>query len=445
MAQIGNSSAVLSVIRRVGQHRLTRDYALAGGGLGLARLASVATLVLLTRALAPPAFAVYSLGWATWLLTSQLTSGLDLAYVNLRARGDSEFALLRAYWSLKLRTGTCLVMGTVAIVLSLRGLASWGTADAEAAIIGGASGAATALYQTELSAHQARQQFGRFAIGWVLLNVATLIGTALLMVLQEKSALPYVAVYGIVPLALAAPALARHKTPIDGSTKAQARRKLVRHARWLLPSGAINSFSNRADVLIASALLVTHDFAVYTAAIRFYGLFQFALTSMGTVLLPRASRLGRGTTLRSYISGVLALTLATSLAGLVCVMQSHNIAVLVLGQEYAAAASLMPALSIAAVFFAANITLRLLLLSINRPGAYALESTILLVAKIPAAFLLIPLLGITGAAWSVVVSVLVGTVYLFAVLFADRDRLRALRPAVDADIEPASPAATIIS
>src|SRR5437870_12564137 len=128
MPRIGTYSIGWSTLRRVGRHRLTRDYALAGCGLAVARLASVGTLVLLTRALAPRAFAVYSLGWATWLLTSQVTSGLDLAYVTLQARGDNEPALLMSYWSLKLKTGLYLVAATALLVLVVRGPASWGIA-----------------------------------------------------------------------------------------------------------------------------------------------------------------------------------------------------------------------------------------------------------------------------------------------------------------------------
>src|SRR5947209_8267367 len=83
--------------------RLARDYTLTSGGLAVARLASLGTLVLLTRALTTTQFAVYSLGWATWLLTSQMLSGVDIAYVDLQARKDTQSALLGSYWVLKLR------------------------------------------------------------------------------------------------------------------------------------------------------------------------------------------------------------------------------------------------------------------------------------------------------------------------------------------------------
>lgn len=100
-APVARAPAARSRVTRRRLGAFVRDYVLASGGVGLARLASLATLVILTRALSTDEFALYSLGWATWLLVSQMMSGLDLAYVNLQAREDQRTGLQSAYWSLK--------------------------------------------------------------------------------------------------------------------------------------------------------------------------------------------------------------------------------------------------------------------------------------------------------------------------------------------------------
>jgi O-antigen/teichoic acid export membrane protein len=305
----------------------------------------------------------------------------------------------------------------------VRGPASWGSADVEAAIIGGVSGAATALYQTELSVCQARRRFGRYAAGWIILNSAILLSAVLLVILGVSSAFPYLLVYGVVPLLLTITAATRGLRGTDRTGATKSRAELTHHARWLLPSGVLGSFSNRVDVFIASALLVTHDFAAYAGVARFFGVFGFALTAMGTVLLPRASRLGRDTSLRSYLSAALGLIAATGLVGVVCVWQAHNVTLLLLGSAYTSAASLMPAICVAAVFLASSVTLGYLLLSVGRPGAFAFVAALVLVAKVVAALLLIPILGATGAGWSLAAGYATATFFIGIVIFVDRERL----------------------
>jgi O-antigen/teichoic acid export membrane protein len=425
-AQVQSIGSMLwGVPRRVFVSRLARDYTLAGGGVGLARLASVATLVLLTRALTTHEFALYSLGWATWLLTSQMLSGIDIAYVDLQAREDDAGAFLRPYWSFKLTAAGWLMIATIIVIILLRGPASWGRTEVEAAIIGGASGVATALYQTELSVRQATRRFGRYAIGWILLNGSILIGTISLVVVGVDTAFPYLVAYGAAPLVLIVFAGARRLRSTTLTRSAKSRAEIVRHAKWLLPSGILTSVSSRIEVFIASALLFAHDFALYGAMSRFFGVFGFALTSMGSVLLPRASSLGRDTSVRSYLTAAAGLIGATGFVGALCVWQAHRVTLLLLGEAYVGAASLMPAICVAATFLAADVTLGYLLFSIGRPGAFAFLAALVLVAKVVAGLLLIPVLHATGAAWSLAAGYVTATTFIAVMLFVDRERLSA--------------------
>jgi O-antigen/teichoic acid export membrane protein len=247
----------------------------------------------------------------------------------------------------------------------------------------------------------------------------------LLVLVGIASAFPYLLAYGLVPLVLTLIAAGASREHRHGDP-AEARRwraELARHARWLLPSGVLTSVSNRVDVFIASALLVTHDFADYAAVARFFGVFGFALTTMGSVLLPRASRIGQDTSLRSYLAGAFGLITATGLVGLLCIWQAHNLALLLLGSSYVSAASLVPAICVAGVFLAAEVTLGYLLFSVGRPGAFALIAVLVLIAKVIAALVLMPALHATGAAWSLAAGYATATFFIAAMIFLDRQRL----------------------
>jgi O-antigen/teichoic acid export membrane protein len=415
-----------TAVPETGQQRTRagRDYLLVGGGMGVARLASLATLVLLTRVLASPEFAAYSLGWAMWLLVSQLVSGIDVAYVDLQA-AESSSDLRGSYWRVKIEASVALACAALVGIPAVGAIASWSPSEMVAAMVGGVSGSLTALYQTQLSIFQARQTFGRYAAGWIALNGLSLVITATLIVLGVHWAAPYVAAYGVAPLLLLGVSSVRLTVAAD---RGAATRSILRHAKWLIPSGALASFSNRADVLVASALLLSHDFAIYGAAARFFGLFQFALTSMGAVLLPRASQLRTGGGLRAYLRTALGLVISTGAAGCILIWQSHAFAGLLLGASYTGAATLMPALTTAAVLLAASVPLGWLLFTVRRPGAFALMTALVLVSKTAFAAVLIPMWGIRGAAWSLAGGYLFGLVFMISVIVRERRQLSAPSP-----------------
>jgi O-antigen/teichoic acid export membrane protein len=76
----------------------------------------------------------------------------------------------------------------------------------------------------------------------------------------------------------------------------------------------------------------------------------------------------------------------------------------------------MPALAVAAVLLALNVTLGFLLFTLRRPGSFTLMTGLVLVAKVAAAAILIPQVGTEGAAWSLAAGYAAGDLFLLAVV-----------------------------
>jgi O-antigen/teichoic acid export membrane protein len=91
---------------------------------------------------------------------------------------------------------------------------------------------------------------------------------------------------------------------------------------------------------------------------------------------------------------------------------SHPLTNLLLGERYISAAEIVPAFCISAVLLSAQATLMWLLFTVGRPGAFALLNALVLASKLTAAFVLIPLAGANGAAWSLAISYGMGAIFI---------------------------------
>ena len=108
--------------------------------------------------------------------------------------------------------------------------------------------------------------------------------------------------------------------------------------------------------------------------------------------------------------------------GGVVALERAPLADTLLGAHYHAA-GLVPVFCLAAVVMSAYTSLKYLLLTARMPGHFAAVNTTMLIMKVVAGVILIPLFGAAGAAWSVVAAYTVSTCVI-AVL------VRNLRPTI---------------
>ena len=156
--------------------------------------------------------------------------------------------------------------------------------------------------------------------------------------------------------------------------------------------------------------LTAAAFATYAAPARMFAIVEFTMATMGAVLLPSAARLSSGAEITSDIFAEgSSVTLGFALVGLVvAVERTAGLADTLLGANYHAA-GLVPVFCLAAVVMSAYTSLKYLLFTARMPGHFAAVNTTILIVKIVAGVILIPLFGAAGAAWSVVAAYTVST------------------------------------
>ena len=203
--------------------------------------------------------------------------------------------------------------------------------------------------------------------------------------------------------------------------------RLSVHSRWLVLSSLVYGLALRAELFLATVFLTAEAFATYAAPARMFAIVEFTMATMGAVLLPNAARLSSSADLRGYVRRGVSVTLGFALVGGVVALERAPIANTLLGSNYHAA-GLVPVFCLAAVVMSAYTSLKYLLFTARMPGHFAAVNTTMLIVKIVAGLILIPLFGAAGAAWSVVAAYAVSTCVIAVLVRNLRPAARLQRP-----------------
>ena len=382
-------------------------YALVGSVAVLVRLVSLAGLVLAVRGLSPAAYGTYAIGWVVCQTGGQALSGFDQAFVDLRVR-EGGAAYISAYRRVKWVASAGLAAASLAVCAALGGQVAWVLA---AAVLGGA---VWSVFQTSLSELQAAERFVEYGLWTLAFNVCALALLAALLAGGARSPAILVltqAAAGAVCLAAVRLRQAPAPPPAPGSTAG-----FVRRSGWLVVSSTLYSAQQRAELLIGGALLASGALAIYAAPARVFGILEFMLSAMGTVLLPRAAGHVSSAARVTYLREALRAAALVGAGGVAVYLLRAPLTDLLLGREYHASARLIPAFAVAAVALTAGSIAKYLLFSIERPAGLAVYNVALLLSKLLLAALLIPWLGALGVAWTLAGSYVVGDIVLAALL-----------------------------
>jgi O-antigen/teichoic acid export membrane protein len=399
---------------------LLREFSIVGAGAAMSRGVALLTLLILTRHLGPPEFGIFSIGWAVYLLVSQLVSGIDLGYVDLEARGPVQ-SLQRAYFRIKFVAAGAVALLAIALPIACGAVIGWNGSLTQALVVAGLAGAAWSVLQSNLSSYRAHREFGRFAILTIVFNAIVALLVVILVALDVRSPTAFLACYLVTGLTAAAFLGLRDRQHSASSTPDDQRR-IIHHSRWLVVSSVLFSIGERVEILVAAGFLTAFELGVYAAPARLFALFSFFLSSMETVLLPHASRLRNYQAYRSFLRRSILLTGGVAIVAAIVAVASLPLTRLLLGPSYVSAAVIVPAFCVSAVLLSAQATLKYLLFTVGRPDAFALLNALVLGSKLLAAFVLIPLAGARGAAWSLAISYGAGTIFIALFLRATRRR-----------------------
>ena len=273
-----------------------------------------------------------------------------------------------------------------------------------AATAGLVAGCVFGLFQTSMSRLQAHQRFRDFGRMVAIYNLVALAVTVVLLALGVTSAAVLLTAYAVS----GTPWVWRlRRFAHTGRTRA-TRTGFVRHSRWLVASSLVYGLALRAELFLATLFLTAGAFATYAAPARMFALVEFTMATMGAVLLPNAAGLSSSAELEAYVRRGVSVTLGCALVGGVVALERAPLANTLIGSSYHAA-GLVPVFCLAAVVMSSYTSLKYLLFTARMPGHFAAVNTTMLIVKIVAGVILIPLFGAVGAAWSVVAAYTVST------------------------------------
>ncbi len=243
-------------------------------------------------------------------------------------------------------------------------------------------------------------QLGRNAFQFLLVALVTL-GGGSLRGLGAAWALPYLAG------ALVALGLLRRFVPKDRAAEPEERnRRLIADYVSFTWPRAISRVSQillqRADIVLVAVLRSPTEAAVYTVATRFLVIGQIIVQAVQQVLAPHTSRL-LGTGEAATAVSVFQLTTAWVMAltwpvYLLAVAAADPMLRLFGGDSYTAGATVVAVLAAATLVSSAFGPVDVVLLMLGRSGFSLLNSLLALSTNLAVDLLLIPRLGIEGAA-----------------------------------------------
>jgi O-antigen/teichoic acid export membrane protein len=392
-----------------------RDFSLATAANGTSRACSFVLLVALTRWLSPGDFGQYAFGWAIYLLVSQLSGGLDLGFVALARRADAVASVgEREYRRLK-RMASLVVAGTAAALIAVASAAGATSPHMTLLLLAAAlSGAAYGQFQVQPTCFLASGHMAKYAASMSVFQILVLIASLVLIWLGIRDPAAFVACYGGASLVMTVPSLWRRTAQIDVRTGGS--RTLLKYSRWLILSSAIYGIMQRVEVVVAAGILGATQLATYAAPARFFGLIEFALASLGVVLLTRVGAISTRAESQSYFRATAVVVTLVAVVAVAAATAAEPLTELLLGPEYRESTPVVQVLCLAAVLLTTNSVLKYLLLTFDRTGQFAVMNVLLLVVKVTTALTLVPWLGAVGAAWSLVCGYAASTCFLLIVL-----------------------------
>jgi len=189
-------------------------------------------------------------------------------------------------------------------------------------------------------------------------------------------------------------------------------RELVKFGSQLFLASAIYMVNTRADMLLVGYFLTDKDVGIYAIAVAFASVFQMVPGTISTVTYPMMSenygkRLHQATEI--LINKTMKyLLIASSIVAILIIFSAHDIIFWLIGPEFLPAVIPLTILIFIMLFFGPLAATGSAFSAAGRPDIAFKLNLMRLVPNIALDILLIPRLGITGAAIATAISMFIG-------------------------------------
>jgi O-antigen/teichoic acid export membrane protein len=382
-------------------------------GIGLARVAGFLTGAVVARALGPVRFAAYSVAFTMFSSLVPLSSFADTWMVS-RWDDHDRLAIGRTVWLIKIGIATLLLTAAVAVSWWVPQWLTRLGIDGPLLITAVLAAGAGALTTTAASWYQAHQQFRGYALLTALPSVLALGAAAALRWMHVPNVFPYAFTLAVayLPSAALAYKFLRHGV-VRPSVGRDFTREALTFGGWVTVGSLAYVVFQRVDVFLLASTATPQEVGLYSAAVRLSMIGALFGSTLTTVWMPVGSRpatwLQPSARQRYVRESVVSVTIATLLLGLV-IIGANVVTDVVFGGSFAAAGALSRILLLAQIILIAQMPFYFAMYALGGGRWIAGLGVSQAFAATVAGFWLIQRYHSAGAAWSNVLTYLIGAV-----------------------------------
>lgn len=410
---------VFKKLHQLATGQTAKNVYIATFGNGLNATLGFVSTIIVSRALGPAGFGIFSIAFGVFMSASKFTD-LGVNYGMSRFVSKNSKAIWQPYakYSLIVKLGLTLVVSIVGLLLSnhlavsvfnkpeLTNLLSWSFL----ALLG----IMLLDFYTALA-----QALGKFVTSVSIQMVTGIIKLAVLgflLYLSRLTTFNSYAVYLAVPLF---GAVVGHflingnymKSKVDGTVSKQ----VLGFSAWMGVGIFISAIAGNLDTFMVGAKLSAFDTGIYAAANRLTSAVSLLASGVGTVLAVRASSFSEQKHLLPFLKKTLLLSLMFLVVGAVLWVLSTPIIILTVGEAFVGSILLFKVLLLSALFSAAKSAFSANFFGHDKPQYFAFSAILSTVVIAFGNSFLIPLYGALGAAYvNLITSVLM---FVFSLVF----------------------------
>ncbi|MGR3316946.1 MAG: oligosaccharide flippase family protein [Candidatus Anammoxibacter sp.] len=273
--------------------------------------------------------------------------------------------------------------------------------------------------------------FKRSAILQILVDFSKFFTVVIFILSRELDASTAVIIYAFTPIVGVIYGLIQLRRQLFRANKQPIKhllRQLFSYSKWTFIINVCGTISTNIGIFILAKMMGSEAAGIFGLAHNLTLVFPIALASLRAVLLPEVSGFREISQFKIFLQGSLKSSIYIVIAAIPLLFFSHNIILFFFGPQYIEAVPVFNWLLISYVVITANLTIRVVLLSMDKPHVLAIVSLIRLPVMVIGCYLLIPILGVVTPAILVLIlniSVLVFLmIYVYKLVYKGNTVLR---------------------
>ena len=174
--------------------------------------------------------------------------------------------------------------------------------------------------------------------------------------------------------------------------------RLFSYSKWVFLINVCGTALPYVGIFMLAKMLNSEAAGIYGLALRLTYIVPIITYSLMSVLLPEVSRFREIAQLDKYVRSSLKISFCIGIAFLPLIFFSHKIILYFFGTRYLDSVSVFNWLMLGYIVLMINNTVRITLISMNKPQVLAIVDLLMLTVTIVGCYLLIPLLGVLAPA-----------------------------------------------